>query len=88
MQLSQKFFISKAANPQTHMIGQLKFVGEDLCRDFLELDLDLAQAEFEHALEKSHFSDFLLKKEEILPFLEHTWEIYQKKRVFCIFENF
>lgn len=50
-----KFFVNKESNPSNHIVGSIKYVGENLCKDFIEINLDQELKILHESLRESHF---------------------------------
>lgn len=51
--------MKKESNPSNHLIGSIKYVGENLCRDLIEINLDEELRIYYNELKNSYFSDIL-----------------------------
>ena len=51
-----KFFVNKESNPSNHIVGSIKYVGENLCKDFIEINLDQELKILHESLRESHFT--------------------------------
>ncbi len=55
-EINTKFFVKRESNPTNHIIGEIKYIGESLCKDLIEINLDEKLKNFSHEIKKSYFS--------------------------------
>ena len=73
-----KFFINKESNPSNHILGTIKYVGENLCKDFIEVNLDQELKTFHQNIRNSHFSLILSQNQTLYDFNEKIKESMRK----------
>lgn len=76
-----KFFVKKEPNPSNHLLGSIRFVGETICKDFLEIDLDHRLKTLSQDLKNSHFSSILNKNLSFYSFDQKIKEFNKKKGI-------
>ena len=54
-----KFFINKESNPSNHLLGNIKYVGENLCKELIEINLDEELKKFNNHIKNSYYSNIL-----------------------------